>query len=106
MRHHRSLTACSMASGAAGCGGGRPGTAGFGAIFSTCCFAQLSHHSLPGLVQPIGRKRRLKFLFFWALVGTFVIYASLGGVLSSYFGDLVRPVLQQKGGGGATRAMI
>jgi len=33
--------------------------AGFGTVFSTCVFAQLTHHSIPGIVQPVRNKTKL-----------------------------------------------
>jgi len=62
---------------------------GFGIVFATTCFAQLTHHSIPGLVQPIRLKKRLPKLFAQSMGITFIFYALLGALPSVYFGIYV-----------------
>jgi len=63
---------------------------GFDIVFATTCFAQLTHHSIPGLVQPMRLKKRLPKLFAQSMGITFIFYALLGALPSVYFGIYVR----------------
>ncbi|KCV70042.1 hypothetical protein H696_03506 [Fonticula alba] len=66
---------------------------GFGIAFSTCVFAQLTHHSAPGLAQPTKDKSKLAVVFLAALVVTFFFYAILGTTVALYFGPSTQPMV-------------
>jgi amino acid permease len=59
---------------------------GFGLAFTTSVFAQLVHHSIPGLSSPLRRKSNLRLLFASALTTTFIFYSILGVLCALYFG--------------------
>ncbi|OQR91845.1 transmembrane protein [Achlya hypogyna] len=61
---------------------------GFGLLFSTVIYAQLFHHSVPGLLAPLSRRDRGKgrFIFGSALLTTTSFYVALGVTTSLYFG--------------------
>jgi len=63
-------------------------------VFATTCVAQITHHSIPGLVQPVRSKKRLPVLLAQSLSITFLFYGLMGALLSVYFGEyvgIVRP---------------
>eukprot|EP00010_Vexillifera_abyssalis_P002028 CAMPEP_0201562904 /NCGR_PEP_ID=MMETSP0173_2-20130828/79590_1 /ASSEMBLY_ACC=CAM_ASM_000268 /TAXON_ID=218659 /ORGANISM="Vexillifera sp., Strain DIVA3 564/2" /LENGTH=528 /DNA_ID=CAMNT_0047977525 /DNA_START=215 /DNA_END=1801 /DNA_ORIENTATION=- len=66
---------------------------GFGQIFSTAVFAQLMHHSVPGLCQPVRTKKNLKKMFIGALSTTFFFYSLLSVITALYFGAGVNQVV-------------
>ena len=60
--------------------------AGFSTVFSTAVFAQMMHHSCPGLAQPVRQKSTLRKMFFTAYLCTFVFYTLVGVLAALYFG--------------------
>lgn len=52
-------------------------------------YAQLFHHSIPSIAQSLRFERKAPKTFFSALVGTFLMYTTVGVVVSSYFGSSV-----------------
>eukprot|EP01112_Ceratiomyxa_fruticulosa_P012439 TRINITY_DN3442_c0_g3_i3.p1 TRINITY_DN3442_c0_g3~~TRINITY_DN3442_c0_g3_i3.p1 ORF type:complete len:517 (+),score=62.66 TRINITY_DN3442_c0_g3_i3:76-1626(+) len=75
----------------------QPGTwvnmAGFGVIFSTAVFAQLVHHSTPGIVQPVKDKSKLFKIFVSSFTSTFVAYTILSIFTVTYFGPNTQQVI-------------
>jgi len=56
-------------------------------LIPICAFANIFHHSLPGLSASIQDKKQLARLFMTALIVCFVGYASLAVTVSSFFGN-------------------
>ncbi|MDP2435344.1 MAG: hypothetical protein Q8P67_06340, partial [archaeon] len=67
--------------------------AGFSSVFSTAVFAQMMHHSVPGLAQHVDRKSKLRTMFFSGFTTTFCFYSVLGILCSLYFGPGVEPLV-------------
>ncbi len=61
----------------------------FALIFSTSVFAQILHHSVPGLMEPVRDKSRGRFLFASVIVTTMTVYWLVGMMGSIYFGTTV-----------------
>lgn len=59
---------------------------GFGIIFPAIVFAQLTHHSVPGIIQPVRNKNHLKGIFLATLTVSTIFYAVMGTILASYLG--------------------
>jgi len=66
---------------------------GLGKIFSTAVFAQLVHHSIPGLMQPIKNKSQSRTIFMATFATTATFYTFLGLMCAMYFGDQVKSVV-------------
>lgn len=64
---------------------------GFGMLFPTVVFAQLLHHSVPGLIQPVNKKQHVRKMFLFGMLTTFALYTLLGISCALYFGKDVRP---------------
>lgn len=64
---------------------------GFGMLFPTVVFAQLLHHSVPGLIQPVNKKQHVRKMFFFGILTTFCLYTILGISTVLYFGKDVKP---------------
>ncbi|XP_049852605.1 transmembrane protein 104 homolog isoform X2 [Schistocerca gregaria] len=62
-------------------------------IYATIVFAQLCHHSVPGVIQPIKNKHRIRWVFPFALFTTFLMYALVGLITSAYFGTNAFPMI-------------
>lgn len=60
--------------------------AGFPSVFSVAVFAQLMHHSVPGLSQHVDQKSKLRTMFFSGFTITFTFYSVVGILCSLYFG--------------------
>lgn len=65
--------------------------AGFGTLYPTVVFAQLLHHSVPGLIQPVNEKKHVRKMFFFGILTTFGLYTLLGITSALYFGTDVKP---------------
>ncbi len=50
-------------------------------------YANIFHHSIPGLSKPVGDKKRLGEIFGWTFAFGMVAYGLIGGVVAWYFGD-------------------
>jgi hypothetical protein len=61
----------------------------FALIFSTSVFAQILHHSVPGLMEPVREKSRGRFLFASVIITTMTVYWLVGMMGSIYFGTSV-----------------
>lgn len=59
----------------------------FSAVFSTSVFAQLLHHSVPGISQPVQNKLLLPRLFRYTLGTTFGLYTILSTSSALFFGE-------------------
>ncbi|KAK3259764.1 hypothetical protein CYMTET_31252 [Cymbomonas tetramitiformis] len=59
----------------------------FSAVFSTSVFAQLLHHSVPGISQPVKNKLLLPRLFRYTLGTTFGLYTILSTSSALFFGE-------------------
>ena len=60
---------------------------GFGTIFPVCIFAQIFHHSVPGIAYPLRDKGVVPRVFAACLLSMFALYSSLSITLSLYFGS-------------------
>ena len=62
----------------------------FALIFSTSVFAQMLHHSVPGLMEPIRKKSHGRSLFGAVIATTMLVYWLVGMMGSLYFGVNVK----------------
>jgi len=53
-------------------------------------FANIYHHSIPGLSAPVTDKTKLSMIFSTVFIFGFVAYTSIGSVVAFYFGDNVQ----------------
>jgi amino acid permease len=60
---------------------------GLGTIFPVCIFAQIFHHSVPGIAYPLRDKTVVPKVFAACLLSMFALYSSLSITLSLYFGS-------------------
>lgn len=65
--------------------------AGFGTLYPSVVFAQLLHHSVPGLIQPVNNKKHVTKMFFFGILTTFGLYTILGISTVLYFGKNIKP---------------
>eukprot|EP00768_Dysnectes_brevis_P007872 gnl/Dysnectes_brevis/6839_a10914_353.p1 GENE.gnl/Dysnectes_brevis/6839_a10914_353~~gnl/Dysnectes_brevis/6839_a10914_353.p1 ORF type:complete len:553 (+),score=147.65 gnl/Dysnectes_brevis/6839_a10914_353:82-1659(+) len=65
---------------------------GFGAFFSTCAFAFLSHHSTPVLIGMMGRPHKATSVFAWTFFVIFLLYLALCVSSVLYFGEDIASV--------------
>ena len=63
--------------------------AGLGTIFPICIFAQIFHHSVPGIAYPLADKTTVPKVFSSCLLTMFVLYSGLSIVLAIYFGTAI-----------------
>ena len=62
---------------------------GLGVIFPVCIFAQIFHHSVPGIAYPLQDKKKVPQVFAACLFSMFVLYSSLAVTLTLYFGSTI-----------------
>ena len=62
---------------------------GLGTIFPICIFAQIFHHSVPGIAYPLKDKTTVPKVFSSCLFTMFVLYSGLSIVLALYFGTAI-----------------
>ena len=62
------------------------------AILATATFACVTHHSAPGLMQPLQDKMQVRKVFTSSFVTTTLAYVSFGITTYLYFGDSVKPL--------------
>ena len=62
---------------------------GLGTIFPICIFAQVFHHSVPGIAYPLKDKTSVPKVFSSCLFTMFVLYSGLSVVLALYFGTAI-----------------
>ena len=62
---------------------------GLGTIFPICIFAQIFHHSVPGIAYPLKNKTTVPKVFSSCLLTMFVLYSGLSIVLAIYFGTAI-----------------
>ena len=62
---------------------------GLGVIFPICIFAQIFHHSVPGIAYPLKDKAVVPKVFSSCLFTMFVLYSGLSIVLALYFGTAI-----------------
>ena len=62
---------------------------GLGTIFPICIFAQIFHHSVPGIAYPLKDKTSVPKVFSSCLFTMFVLYSGLSIVLALYFGTAI-----------------
>ena len=62
---------------------------GLGTIFPICIFAQIFHHSVPGIAYPLKDKNVVPKVFSSCLFTMFILYSGLSIVLAIYFGTAI-----------------
>eukprot|EP01135_Chromosphaera_perkinsii_P012394 Nk52_evm5s2657 gene=Nk52_evmTU5s2657 len=67
--------------------------AGFGKIFSTAIFSQLGHQGVPGLVQLVRNKKKVKGVFISAVATTAFLFIAMSTLTSLYFGNNILNVV-------------
>jgi hypothetical protein len=65
---------------------------GIGVIFPISIYAQIFHHSVPGLAKPLRDKRHVPLVFIAVVMTTCVLYCLLGFTVSLYFGFAVNSI--------------
>jgi len=63
--------------------------AGLHKMLPITVFANIYHHSIPGLSAPVGDKTKLGWIFGLVFVFGFFAYTSIGSVVAYYFGDSI-----------------
>jgi len=61
--------------------------AGFYILLPVCIYAQILHHSVPGLCEPVRNKKHLPHIFTSTFITTFFFYTLLGVLLAVYYGS-------------------
>lgn len=62
---------------------------GLGLMFPISIYAQIFHHSVPGLSHPLKDKRQTPRVFTGVLVTTALLYSALGASVAAYYGDAI-----------------
>lgn len=60
---------------------------GLSVVFPTAIYAQIFHHSVPGLVHPLKDKAKSPAIFSCVLLSTTLLYSSLGAAVGLYYGS-------------------
>ena len=63
---------------------------GLGVVFPISIYAQIFHHSVPGLSQPVRNKSHVPIVFMAVVMTTCVLYCLLGFTVGLYFGSAVK----------------
>jgi amino acid permease len=62
---------------------------GLAYVFPIAIYAQIFHHSAPGIVQPMRDKQKIPHVFTGVLCTTFLFYSALGIIVGLYYGSSV-----------------
>ena len=59
-------------------------------ILPIAAYANIFHHSLPALSQPVQNKKNLVFIYLCTIFLCLIAYCSIGCIISSYFGSYIK----------------